>query len=423
MKGYSLLFIFLVLACDTPSSIKPPDKNYFVKYFGGDGNQQAVGLIVNADGTFFILGNSRKSVGVEQQVYLAKADAQGNLIWQTTYGKEDIEMFAKDFVLTNGTLVVAANKLTTPSNMDVQLIRFTLNGDTVQSAVLQIDPQLSPTPKNEWATSLTVLNDGGFLISGYTDYIGATTHQQDAMHLRTDNNFNQRLSVSGWAPTSGQGNINLATKAFQTPKDTIYIFGSTDGPSLKSIDLDFWAFKLDSKGVQRGVSNYVVNDSEETMTNVVKSTLGGYLLTGVSVNKSSQMSLKITKTRFDDLSFDPNAIPSDIQFNYPGGRSLGKGLIHYATACNSGSSYFVLANTYDNTAGTSDMILYKLDVTLQEAWGNPVTLGGDGEDTAAAVAELPDGHIMVLGTIELGNPAEQFKIALIKLNSEGKLSD
>src|SRR5258707_12965205 len=112
--------------------------------------------------------------------------------------------------------------------MDGQLIRFTLKGDTVQSSVLQIYPQLSPTPKNEWATSLTVLNYGGFLISGYTDYIGATTHQQDAMHLRTDNNFNQRLSVSGCRPTSGQGNINFATKAFQTPNDTIYSFGSTE---------------------------------------------------------------------------------------------------------------------------------------------------------------------------------------------------
>ena len=415
----------MVLACDTPSNIKPPDKNYFVKYFGGDGNQQAVGLIVNTDGTFFILGNSRTSVTDEQRVYLAKADAQGNLIWQTTYGYANtkIDMFAKDFVLTNGTLVVAANKQTATNNMDVQLIRFTLNGDTVQSAVLQIDPQLSPSPKNEWANSLTVLNDGGFLVSGYTDYVGATTHQQLALHLRTDNNFNQRLSASGWNPVSGQGNINLATKVFQTPKDTTYVFGSTDGPSIKSIDLDLWAFNLDSKGVQRGVSNYVFNGFDETMTNAVKATLGGYLLTGISLDKNSQFfRLAMKKVRFDDLSFDPNATPNDIQFSYYS-QPLGKGPVRYATACNSGSGYFVLANAYLNTAGNSDMILFKLDVTLGEVWGNPVTLGGDGEDTAAAVAELPDGHIMVLGTIELGNPAEQFKIALMKLNSEGRLSE
>src|SRR5258707_10940740 len=209
--------------------------------------------------------------------------------------------------------------------MDGQLIRFTLKGDTVQSSVLQIYPQLSPTPKNEWATSLTVLNDGGFLVSGYTDYVGATTHQQDAMHLRTDNNFIQRLNVSGWAPTTGQGAYNKVAKAFQTPKDTIYAFGSTDGPSLKSIDLDLWAFKLDSKGVQRGVSNYVMNNSEETMTSALKATLGGYLLTGVSVDNTSKLfTIKIIKIRFDDLNFDPNATPNDIQFSYSS-KQLGKG--------------------------------------------------------------------------------------------------
>ncbi|MBI1769316.1 MAG: hypothetical protein HYR67_13175 [Bacteroidetes bacterium] len=425
MKRYSIIFIFLILACDTPSSIKPPDKNYFVKYFGGEGNQQAVGLIVNADGTFFILGNSRTSISASQQVYLAKADARGNLIWQTTYGKNNTEMTAQDFALTNGTLVVVANKLSTSTNnVDVQLIRFTMTGDTIQSAVLQIDPQLSPTPKNEWAKSLTVLNDGGFLVSGYTDYVGATTHQQLAMHLRTDINFKQRLTSNAWIPASGQGNFNLAAKGFQTLRDTIYFFGSTDGPSPPSFDLDLWGFGLNSKAQPIGASSsstYVVNGSDETMTSVIKATLGGYLLTGVLVDKTNQnLSLKVIKIRFDDLKFGPNPI-DDIQFSYL--NSLPeKGPVHYATACNSGSGYFVLANSY-NTAGTSDMILLKLDVTLQKAWDNPVTLGGDGEDTAAAVAELPDGHIMVLGTIQLGNPPEQFKIALMKLNSAGGLSD
>src|SRR5581483_8392553 len=108
MKHYSFILFLLTsaFACDTASNIKPPDKNYFVKYYGGDGNQTAVGLIVNSDGSFFILGNSRVAVGEPQQVYLAKADARGNLIWQVTYGKSEME--AKDFVIADGTIVVAA---------------------------------------------------------------------------------------------------------------------------------------------------------------------------------------------------------------------------------------------------------------------------------------------------------------------------
>lgn len=414
-----LLLLALTFGCDTSSNVKPPDKSYFVKYFGSDGNQHAVGLIVNTDGTFFILGNSTKATGANQQVYLAKADAQGNLIWQTTYGT--VEMDAVDFKMVNGNIVVAANrKLTTTSNSDVQLIRFSPNGDTLQSAILQIEPQLTATPKNEIATSLTVLSDGGFLVTGYTNYVGSNLHQLDALHLRTDSNFKQILTSQGWNETSGAGVTNKAIRAFQIQGDSTYIFGSTDGPNPPSLDLDFWAFKLDSKGVQRGVSNYVANASQELMTNVVKATQGGYLLTGVAIDNSQSATLKAIKIRFDNLSFDTN---KDIQFTYPGpGSSLGKSSVHFVTACNSVTGYFILASAF-NSAGLGDMILIKLDVTLKATWTAPVTLGGDGDDTAAAVAELPDGHIIVLGTMELGNPAEQHKIALIKLNSAGKLSE
>jgi hypothetical protein len=411
----ALFFLSLAFACDTSSNIKPPDQSYFIKFFGGDGNQQAVGLIVNTDGTFFILGNSRKATGEVQKVYLAKADAQGKLMWQTTYG--NVEMEAKDFKVVNGSIVVAANRR--GSDSDVMLIRFTLNGDTVQSARLSIESQLTASPKNEYAASLAPLNDGGFLVTGYTDYVGGTSHQWDALHFRTDNAFTQRLNSQGWNETSGQGNINKSIGAFQIQNDSIYVFGSTDGPA-PTTDLDFWMFGLDSKGVQRGVYNYVANNSDDQMTNAMRATQGGYLLSGVSVDKnSSNVSLKIAKIRFDNLSFDPTG--NDIQINYAG-RSLGNGAALFATACNSTSGYFALANVY-NSAGTSDMILIKLDVSLREVWDNPITLGGDGDDTAAAVAELPDGHIIVLGTMNLGNPAEQFKIALMKLNSAGRLSE
>lgn len=410
----------LIVGCDTSSNIKPPNKNYFVKYFGGDGNQKAVGLIVNQDGTFYILGNSRSSTAALQQVYLAKANALGDTIWQTTYG--NAEMDARDFKLANGFIIVAANRKANPTSTDsdIQLIQFKLNGDTVQSKVLQIDPVLSPTHQNTWANSLTVMDDGGFLVSGYTTYVGANINfTYDALHIRTDNLFNQRLSSSGWTYISGDGVINFATRAFEASVDSTYVFGYSDGPVAPNKDVDFWAFRLGRKGAQTKTEVFIVNNSIDELYDAVKATQGGYLMTGLSIdNNSKNFSLKISKIRFDNPTFDGN----DIEFSYPG-RSLGKGgSIRYATACNSAQGYFALTNTF-NTAGNSDILLIKLDLTLQELWSDPVTLGGDGDDTAAAVAELPDGHIMVLGTMNLGNPPEQFKIALMKLNSAGRLSD
>jgi len=425
----TLLFLALAFGCETSSSVKAPSKNYFVKYFGPNGNQKAVGLIVNNDGTFYILGNSRppaiatQQTTASQQIYLAKANALGDTIWQTTYGSSSAELEARDFKIANGSIVVAANRKASPTSTqsNIQLIQFKLNGDTVQSKILPIESGLIPTPKNEWVNGLTVLSDGGFLVSGYADFLAGTGHIRDALHLRTDANFNLKLKSTGeWNPTSGRAGANsYAVAAFQTSGDSTYVFGNTDAPA-PSIDEDFWAVKIDAKGDQQGVANYVVNNSDDELTHALKATQGGYLLSGLSIDNNSQsFSLKISKIRFDNLSFDSK----DIQFNFPG-KSLGKGSsIKYATTCNSISGYFALTNTFNNATGNSDILLLKLDLTLQETWSNPVILGGDGDDTAAAVAELPDGHIMVLGTLNLGNPPEQFKIALMKLNSAGKLSD
>jgi hypothetical protein len=145
-------------------------------------------------------------------------------------------------------------------------------------------------------------------------------------------------------------------------------------------------------------------------------------MTGISIDNNQNQNLKIVKLRNDNLAFND----SDIQLKYPG-KSLGIGGTPFATTCNSSSGYLVLTNSYD-IGGNSDLMLTKIygdynSQTLNELWKEPVLLGGDGDDTAAAVAELTDGHIIVLGTMSLGKPAEQFKIALIKLNSAGRLSD
>ncbi len=68
--------------------------------------------------------------------------------------------------------------------------------------------------------------------------------------------------------------------------------------------------------------------------------------------------------------------------------------------------------------GTSNIWLTKIDLSGKELWS--VSFGSDqGDDEVGAVAELPDGKILVLGTVELGDNKK--KLTLIKLNSKGQL--
>lgn len=432
MKHSHLILIVLIIAfgCDTTSNIKQPGKNYFVKYFGRDGNQRAVRLIYHDnDGTFFILGNSRIAPDSLQKIYLAHADAQGNVLAETYYG--DAEMEARDFLINNNLIVVVANRSQAigSSTKQIELVKFDPFTDK-HKITAGINAVLGFPSASTVANSLTVLSNGDFVISGNTDYVEAGhIHTQNALHFRTNNNFLQR--TTSWRDIDGSGDVNNITNAFQSPGDTIYFFGSTNASPDGHTDQNFWTFSLlSSNGAPDGNSDdnkeFVKGSdvSDEILTDVTKAS-AGYVMTGISIDKASQnQSLEILKIGNDDLQFDSTA---DIRLRYSG-TSLNRGSIPFATSYYSPSgNYFTLANYY-NAAGNSDMMLIKLSPdfnskTLKEVWHEPVFFGGEGDDTAAGVAELPTGHIMILGTMNLGKPAEQYKIVLMKLNSNGRLAD
>ncbi len=427
IRGF-LFFIFLTLflACDTVSNIKNPGQNYFLKYYGSEGNQMAKDLIVNSDGTFYILGNSTQTSTSITKVYLAKVDALGNVIKQITYGT--FSMDAKDFELTSdGKLAVVANRQS--AAQDVLLSRFSLDLNLIDSAVLS----LSSNPQNSFANSLTELSDGGFIIEGYQ---GNTNTQSVEMHLRVDKTLkNYKLTVStDWKDFNSQGTIAVGVKTIQHDPTTFYMFGYFNSNFLGStgtVNKRFWTYPIPYNGSGVGNSDApsflsAGDPSDKIMTNAIKVKAGGYLMLGIT--NPSNYSLKASITNSYDTAFD---FSSDGVFQDKILLSnLGQGPSPdspYATAFSATSYNFILANTY--TSGSSDMILLKVGNDLQSQWTNLdgttrfVQYGGAGEDTPAAVAELPDGHIMILGTMQLGNPSNLFKIVLMKLNSQGQLQE
>jgi hypothetical protein len=423
---FLLVFSALLFACDTASNIKAPGQNYFLKYYGNEGNQMARDLIVNADGTFYILGNSTQTSTSITKVYIAKVDALGNVITQITYGTYSMD--ARDFELTSdGKLAVVANRQS--PNIDVLLTRFSLDLKTrIDSAVVSMGLP------NSFANSLTQLSDGGFIIEGYEN-TGSNTFQE--MHFRVDNSLQNYANTvsSGWQNFNAVGTIAVGVKTIQQNSGIFYMFGYTNANFLGlagTINERFWAYPIPNNGLQRGNSDDPSflsaggSSSDKIITNAIKVAAGGYLMVGI-VNPSSNYSLKASITYSNDTAFNfqqTGVYKDSILLG-----NLGAGATPYATAYSATLHNFILANTYNTSAGSSDIILLKVGNDLSSQWTNPdrsiryVQFGGNGEDTAAAVAELPDGHIMVLGTMQLGNPPEQFKIVLMKLNASGQLQD
>ena len=67
-------------------------------------------------------------------------------------------------------------------------------------------------------------------------------------------------------------------------------------------------------------------------------------------------------------------------------------------------------------------LLTKINIDGSASWSLPIVFGGEGIDTIGAIQELPDGRIVLLGTMTTGKPdVGEFKMTLIKVNQDGKL--
>jgi hypothetical protein len=448
MSRYSILFILstLIFSCDTASNIKPPYNNYFFKYFGNVGNQKAVDLVVNnSDGTFYILGNSKAPDSV-QKIYLAHADAHGQLIHENTYGSPDKkELDAKDFLITSdGKLAVVAN--VNGSNSEVLLIRFSLSSLTPvsQNDIVALKLEFAPSA-NVYANSLTELNDGGFIVMGYTDFVNGITNELfDAVHFRTSNDLTQFTSTyndgNAWYDIDGNKGINSfqatnkGISAFQHPTiNSEFIFFGTMNATNQN-KYTFWSFSRSSGSYPSDTASLNLQ-SNEILTSALKTTDAGYLMSGLSVSSNGTIKLKLARCFSDILKFDASDFNlTNTAFslgNYPLASSnlgLVENLFAVANNSSSGNGAFIVATNIFSQQ-TSDVWLMKFDShNLSPLWVSPVIIGGDGDDTAAAVTELPDGKIVLLATMSVGSAnggvsANQSKIALLKLNGAGKLAD
>lgn len=410
----------LLAACDTDSNIPSPDKDFFMKLYGGDGDQSGVDLLTLDDGNFLLLGNSM--LGVTKRIYLVKADSEGKILWQKKFGDVLQVTEAKDIEpISDGNFVILATVENSPDNLDVKLIRITADGQAIDSVIYG-----SGNMKNDNARSVTPLLDGGFIITGSTQHDTArvSTVDPDAF----SNIFHFRCNASlkfdpNWYEFYGAtGKLDFGTKVIQSTNDRFYVFGSSnqDHPGNQIGKINMQYYSISGGGIVSSNVGYLGQFNQDTRSSFVckvPTALGeGYLIIGTKTSNTGATTLQVSKLRsplrfnsIDDVQLD-----EDISIE---NRTLDA--VSAAPSVAAPSGYFLLANEL-RSVGTTNIWLTKIDQSARLQWS--VSLGSEEEnDKAAAVQELPNGKIIVLGTVGIGD--NQTKMALFKLNSSGRLQD
>jgi hypothetical protein len=423
-KQRQLLFRSLVLslavfalACDTDKNIEPPSKSYFVKYYGGNGNQMGVDMIVKEDGEFLLLGNWQLDRD-ESRIYLVNVDTEGKILWEKLLGTHQDR--AKDIEATSdGNYIILADN-SDGSSTDVKLIRINALGEKIDSVVYG-------SPGNEDAKSVTRLLDGGYIVTGATEYdttalLNPTNPDDisDIFHYRC--NANMTFDKFNWYEQYGPGTFDEGTRVIQHTQDQFYVFGSSNQTHEGNPDgnLNLLYYAIGGGGIIQNL-NFLGdfdNDTESSFVMQVPSSLGGGIfVAGTESTPSGSINLHVTKLRsplqfnaVNDELFD-RSIPIDSRKLRP---------IAAAASLSDTQGYLLLANDIQDD-GTSNIWLTKID----QANGNIIWsshFGTDEEvDSGAAVYQLPDGKILLLGTIGLVN--NQSKMVLMKVNSTGRLME
>lgn len=416
-------------SCDTEKSFSIPEDNYFVKFYGDKGNQEGVDFIINTDGSVVMVGNSWiKEDQSDQLIYAVKVDAQGVQQWQHYYGTtlpgtktaRDIELHP------DGRIIIVGENLKALNDRDVYLLSIDANGILQDSVLVGLNKNGIET--DDHVNSVSIISNG-FIVAGSTTKVtsNAAADIRDAMHLRFDNSLNEIPETGAaitWGPRNyGFNSDDVAFKVLEIGTNNFYVFGYSNRiyPPYNG-DYNFWVYSLSGNGIPINADLYIGKSSEnEELTNVEISPLqsgSGYILSGRATRSTGETQSYVVKLS-STLTFQPTDIiietnPTDLGTDVLG--NLGtKSLISEA--------FILLSN--DNTISNqaTNLALMKLTRELTKSWSVPLIFGGEGDDLAGSVAELPNGKILVVGTMTVGGLNGQKKMVLMKLNPEGKLTE
>jgi hypothetical protein len=402
-----------MVSCDTPGNVEPIFNDYFTKYYGEDGEQSGVDLVLNTDGSMILLGNSFSQIDPISP-FIVKTDPQGNVLWQRTF-KNDNET-AVDIQLINGGTTVAVLTNVQRATTNICLYLLGQDGNLVDSLYIT-------TAGNQVGRSVAQSSDNGFLITGYQDPDPDRNpgdmpppDYADILLLKIDNGLSE---VSDLSPGGGE-HIGSGVNTFEINfNSSVYylVFGYSDRPrrNTASYQMCFQLIASNIDGVPTGMHEYSEDEINEeqiaSSTLKIPPALGdGYLLVGTTRSGASS---DLYLTRFAK-PLNPNATTHSLDGKIP----LGRRIEGIAAANAAPDGYFVIANEVREN-NKKDIFLLRVERDGAVSWTR--SFGSlEGDDLAGGIEALPDGRIAVVGTIQLET---QRKMALIVTNGNGAFSD
>jgi hypothetical protein len=174
-----ILLSLLISGC-TPKDITLSQPIVWQKTFGGSGDDEALSIQQTQDGGYIMVGYT-SSFGVGNwDVYVIKLDANGDNVWEKTYGGSGYDIAYSIQQTSDGGYIIAGKTEDFYSG-DVYIIKLDKDGNKMWEKTFG-------GSGDDGAYSIQQTKDGGYIVAGYTSSFGAGG--SDVYVIKLDENGN-----------------------------------------------------------------------------------------------------------------------------------------------------------------------------------------------------------------------------------------
>jgi len=204
----------------------------FAKTFGGSDYDAAYSIQQTSDGGYIVAGVTASFGTGDEDVFLLKTDASGNLQWAETFGGVYFDVAYSVQQTSDGGYIVAGYTYSFGAgSYDVFLLKTDASGN------LQWAKTFGGSG-GDYAWSVQQTSDGGYIVAGFTGSFGAGG---DVFLLKTDASGNLQ-----WAKTFGGSDYDRTYSVQQTIDGGYIVAGRTS--SFGAGGYDAFLLKTDANG-------------------------------------------------------------------------------------------------------------------------------------------------------------------------------
>lgn len=194
------------------------------KTYGGSSYQDGFSIDGTSDDGFIITGSYNNGGSQSADVWLLRADADGDTLWTKTFGGEGTDEGTTVLETSDGGYALTASSYN--AGPEVSLMRFDANGDSLWTK--KFGESIGRT------NTLDETSDGGFVLTG-------TTVDGAVWLVRTDAD-----GSTLWTETYGGDEGDQGVAVRQTADGGYVVVGTTESYGAGAADI--WLIRLDAEG-------------------------------------------------------------------------------------------------------------------------------------------------------------------------------